>query len=112
MPLRTSQQIASNFFQRIFFCSCRGLIPLKISDQNKTTPKDHYDDLFEKTLDNLNSAQRSAVNHIEGPLLVVAGPGTGKTHLSAFDANKIKLPNHVEYICLGSHYKKKIFYKK
>ena len=29
-----------------------------------------------------------------------------------FDANKIKLPNHVEYICLGSHYKKKNFYKK
>lgn len=29
----------------------------------------------------LNTAQRQAVEHISGPLLVVAGPGTGKTQL-------------------------------
>jgi DNA helicase-2/ATP-dependent DNA helicase PcrA len=29
----------------------------------------------------LNSAQQNAVNHIYGPLLVLAGPGTGKTQL-------------------------------
>jgi DNA helicase-2/ATP-dependent DNA helicase PcrA len=29
----------------------------------------------------LNSAQKSAVDHIYGPLLVLAGPGTGKTQL-------------------------------
>jgi len=29
----------------------------------------------------LNSAQREAVNTIDGPLLVIAGPGTGKTQL-------------------------------
>ena len=29
----------------------------------------------------LNSAQREAIEYIEGPLLVVAGPGTGKTQL-------------------------------
>ena len=32
-------------------------------------------------LDTLNPAQREAVKQVEGPVLVVAGPGTGKTHL-------------------------------
>jgi len=31
--------------------------------------------------DNLNSAQHSAVTHVKGPLLVVAGAGTGKTRV-------------------------------
>ena len=34
-------------------------------------------------LDKLNSRQREAVTHPDGPLLVVAGPGTGKTQLLA-----------------------------
>ncbi|MBR3131230.1 ATP-dependent helicase [Candidatus Saccharibacteria bacterium] len=37
----------------------------------------------------LNARQKEAVEYIEGPLLVLAGPGTGKTHL---------LSNRVEYI--------------
>ena len=37
----------------------------------------------------LNAKQKEAVEYIEGPLLVLAGPGTGKTHL---------LSSRVEYI--------------
>src|SRR6266550_4019559 len=36
---------------------------------------------FEREYKRLNEAQRQAVDNIEGPLLVVAGPGTGKTQL-------------------------------
>jgi DNA helicase-2/ATP-dependent DNA helicase PcrA len=36
---------------------------------------------FEKRYEKLNPEQKKAVDHIEGPLLVVAGPGTGKTEI-------------------------------
>ncbi|HEY0965532.1 MAG TPA: ATP-dependent helicase, partial [Candidatus Saccharimonadales bacterium] len=51
----------------------------------------------------LNDSQREAVEHIEGPLMVVAGPGTGKTELlSMRTANILKqtdtLPSNI--LCL------------
>lgn len=36
---------------------------------------------FTEAYQALNEAQRAAVDHIDGPLLVIAGPGTGKTQL-------------------------------
>ncbi|MEM6396821.1 MAG: ATP-dependent DNA helicase [Bacteroidota bacterium] len=36
---------------------------------------------FERELARLNPAQRAAVDQIDGPVMVLAGPGTGKTHL-------------------------------
>lgn len=38
---------------------------------------------------NLNSAQKQAVDHINGPLMVIAGPGTGKTELLSMRAANI-----------------------
>jgi DNA helicase II / ATP-dependent DNA helicase PcrA len=46
---------------------------------------------FPKYYDKLNTKQKEAVDHIDGPLLVLAGPGTGKTELlSVRAANIIK----------------------
>ena len=42
-------------------------------------------------LKNLNNAQKEAVNHLDGPLLIVAGAGSGKTKvLTSRIANIIK----------------------
>ena len=40
-----------------------------------------YEQLFQKKYSQLNSEQKKAVDAIEGPVTVVAGPGTGKTTL-------------------------------
>lgn len=37
--------------------------------------------VFDEQLSRLNNAQRAAVEHTDGPVLVIAGPGTGKTQL-------------------------------
>jgi DNA helicase II / ATP-dependent DNA helicase PcrA len=58
---------------------------------------------FEKVYTSLNEAQRAAVDQIDGPVLVIAGPGTGKTQLlSARVANILQktdtLPQNI--LCL------------
>lgn len=44
---------------------------------------------LQEQLDRLNPQQREAVDHVDGPLLVIAGPGTGKTQLLSLRAANI-----------------------
>jgi DNA helicase-2/ATP-dependent DNA helicase PcrA len=55
------------------------------------TNRQSLNDSFQATLERLNPAQRSAVETLEGPVMVVAGPGTGKTHILAARIGKILL---------------------
>ena len=48
-------------------------------------------DAFRAFLDTLNPGQRRAVDLTEGPVLVIAGPGTGKTHILTARIGKILL---------------------
>jgi DNA helicase II / ATP-dependent DNA helicase PcrA len=50
-----------------------------------------YNETFLRELERLNPAQREAVDAIEGPVLVIAGPGTGKTHILAARIGNILL---------------------
>jgi DNA helicase II / ATP-dependent DNA helicase PcrA len=54
---------------------------------NKNSSK--YTETFTQALETLNPAQRAAVENIEGPVLVIAGPGTGKTQILATRIGKI-----------------------
>lgn len=50
-----------------------------------------YMKAFGQVLNALNPEQRQAVDHLEGPLMVVAGPGTGKTQVLAARIGRILL---------------------
>ena len=55
----------------------------------------HYREILQKKFDEeylkLNEEQRRAVDTIEGPIMVIAGPGTGKTQILAARIGKILL---------------------
>ena len=53
---------------------------LRAIQYNKGMEKD-YDKNFEEAYKKLNTAQKQAVDEIEGPVMVIAGPGTGKTQI-------------------------------
>src|SRR6476620_10943569 len=58
---------------------------------------------FLQDYERLNEQQRIAVDHIEGPVMVIAGPGTGKTQILSARIGKIlletdTLPQHI--LCL------------
>ena len=44
---------------------------------------------FDKSYKQLSTEQKKAVDTIDGPVLVIAGPGTGKTQLLALRAANI-----------------------
>src|SRR5580700_9574535 len=48
-----------------------------------------YELAFAEAFEKLNPAQKKAVENIEGPVLVIAGPGTGKTQILATRIGKI-----------------------
>jgi DNA helicase II / ATP-dependent DNA helicase PcrA len=55
-------------------------------------PYINFEDRFKK----LNPEQRKAVETIEGPLLVVAGPGSGKTEILSMRVAEILLKTHAQ----------------
>src|SRR6201747_1632696 len=62
-----------------------------------------YNAKFQEALSGLNPEQLAAVNKMDGPVLVIAGPGTGKTQILAARIGKIltetdALPH--EILCL------------
>jgi len=56
--------------------------PSTIGDRHSMVvgqPSSEHSSFHERLLNHLNKAQQEAVKHAGGPLLIVAGPGTGKT---------------------------------
>src|SRR6201986_869493 len=62
-----------------------------------------YNIKFQEALAGLNPEQLAAVNKMDGPVLVIAGPGTGKTQILAARIGKILLETDAsahEILCL------------
>src|SRR5690606_27741715 len=58
---------------------------------NNMLQKDKLTNKFEQEYNRLNENQRKAVDKIEGPVMVIAGPGTGKTQILAARIGRILL---------------------
>jgi len=66
-------------------------------------PKNYHLEKFNQEYNRLNAEQKKAVDTIEGPVMVIAGPGTGKTQILSARIGKILLdtdtqPQHI--LCL------------
>jgi len=68
--------------------------------QSSLFPKGHtrasYNNTFRKAYSGLNEEQKQAVDLIEGPVMVIAGPGTGKTQILSVRVGKILLETDVQ----------------
>ncbi len=64
---------------------CRPVKPTS----NIVMSRDQYQQHFREMYDRLNRQQRQAVDQTEGPVMVIAGPGTGKTQILASRIGKI-----------------------
>ncbi|MCH5682963.1 UvrD-helicase domain-containing protein [Niabella sp. W65] len=53
--------------------------------------KEKLEKQFNEVYKNLNTEQKTAVDTLEGPVMVIAGPGTGKTQILAARIGKILL---------------------
>jgi DNA helicase-2/ATP-dependent DNA helicase PcrA len=51
---------------------------------------------FQKYYNNLNPEQKAAVDAIEGPVMTIAGAGTGKTQILAVRIAKILLETQID----------------
>ena len=63
--------------------------------QSPNTPAPNYNERYKQAYAGLNPEQKKAVDTIEGPVLVAAGPGTGKTQILAMRVGKILLEQDV-----------------
>jgi DNA helicase II / ATP-dependent DNA helicase PcrA len=54
---------------------------MQLNGETNMNNKSSHDRAFLAELAKLNKAQKEAVEHIDGPVLVIAGPGTGKTQI-------------------------------
>jgi uncharacterized protein (TIGR00375 family) len=98
--------------QQSLFAFNENQAPVSVSDDPpfspKVSPKEPYDSReaeLNRTspqihIHQLNGEQRRAVEHPDGPLLIVAGPGTGKTltltmRIAHFILNKGIAPEHI-----------------
>ena len=61
----------------------------------KSGTNQQFEQNFEERYKGLNAEQRRAVDSIDGPLLVIAGPGSGKTELLSVRTAKILKEGHV-----------------
>jgi len=52
-----------------------------MATNNRNKIRQRYTERFNRHLKSLNAAQMAAVESIDGPMMVIAGPGTGKTHI-------------------------------
>lgn len=52
-----------------------------MATNNRNKIRQRYTEKFTRHLTSLNAAQMAAIESIDGPMMVIAGPGTGKTHI-------------------------------